>query len=121
VVTIAVPLMMVMFARIESYYAEVAHELHLGKTPPRPHKRESIVIVPTSTVNTLTERVLSAAQRRRLGDSEDRRVRVGSMRDPERIQAPKELLGSQRRLWHRQCTMRPAIRESKPCKAGLPD
>jgi hypothetical protein len=50
-----------MFARIESYYAEVAHELHLGKTPPRPHKRESIVIVPTSTVNTLTERVLSAA------------------------------------------------------------
>jgi amino acid transporter len=61
VVTIAVPLMMVMFARIESYYAEVAHELHLGKTPPRPHKRESIVIVPTSTVNTLTERVLSAA------------------------------------------------------------
>jgi amino acid transporter len=61
VVTIAIPLMMVMFARIESYYAEVARELHLGKTPPRPHKRESIVIVPTSTVSTLTERVLSAA------------------------------------------------------------
>jgi hypothetical protein len=60
-VTIAIPLMMVMFARIESYYAEVARELHLGKTPPRPHKRESIVIVPTSTVSTLTERVLSAA------------------------------------------------------------
>jgi amino acid transporter len=60
-VTIAIPLMMVMFARIESYYAEVARELHLGKTPPRPHKRPSIVIVPTSTVSTLTERVLSAA------------------------------------------------------------
>src|ERR1700730_19420710 len=61
VVTIAIPLMMVMFARIESYYAQVARELHLGRTPPRPHKRESIVIVPTSTVNMLTEHVLSAA------------------------------------------------------------
>jgi hypothetical protein len=61
VVTIAIPLMMVLFARIESYYAEVARELHLGKTPPRPHKRDSIVIVPTSTVNMLTEHVLSTA------------------------------------------------------------
>jgi amino acid transporter len=61
VVIITVPLLMVMFARIESYYAEVARELRMGKTPPRPHKRESIVIVPTSTVSLLTERALSAA------------------------------------------------------------
>src|SRR5262249_40296640 len=33
----------------------------LGKTPPRPHRTESIVIVPTSTVNRLTERALTAA------------------------------------------------------------
>jgi hypothetical protein len=61
VVVITIPLLMVMFARIEGYYAEVARELRLGKTPPRPHKMDSVIIVPTSTVNLLTERVLSAA------------------------------------------------------------
>jgi amino acid transporter len=60
-VTIAIPLLMVGFWRTEGYYTQVALELKLGKTPPHPHKRESIVIVPTSTVNLLTERVLSAA------------------------------------------------------------
>ena len=61
VVVVTVPLLMVTFARIESYYAEVARELQLGKLPPRPRKRDSVVIVPTSTVNLLTERVISAA------------------------------------------------------------
>jgi amino acid transporter len=61
VVVIAVPLLMLLFSRIERYYSEVAHELKLGKTPPHPCKRESIVIVPTSTVNLLTERAISAA------------------------------------------------------------
>ncbi|MDQ6775175.1 MAG: APC family permease [Actinomycetota bacterium] len=61
VVAITIPLLMIMFSRIESYYAEVARELRLGKTPPRPRRRESIVVVPTSTVSLATERVLSAA------------------------------------------------------------
>ncbi len=61
VVVIAVPALMFMFSRIEGYYGQVAHDLKLGKTPPRPLKRESIVIVPTSTVNLLTEHALSAA------------------------------------------------------------
>jgi amino acid transporter len=61
VVVIAIPLMMIMFARIEGYYGVVASELKLGKTPPPPHKRESVVIVPTSTVNLMTERAISAA------------------------------------------------------------
>jgi hypothetical protein len=61
VVVLAVPLLMVMFSRIESYYAEVAGELRLGHLPPRPHKRDSVVIVPTSTVTLLTEEVISAA------------------------------------------------------------
>ena len=39
----------------------MARELKLGRTPPQPRKRESIVIVPTSTVNLLTERAVSAA------------------------------------------------------------
>jgi amino acid transporter len=61
VVVITIPALMVLFTRIESYYAQAARELKLGKTPPHPSKRESIVIVPTSTVSLLTEQALSAA------------------------------------------------------------
>ncbi len=61
VVVIAVPAMMWLFSHTESYYREVGRELKLGRTPPLPCKQESIVIVPTSTVNLLTERALSAA------------------------------------------------------------
>jgi hypothetical protein len=60
-VVIAIPLMMLMFHRTELYYQEVGRELKLGLTPPRPRRRPSLVIVPTSTVNLLTERALSAA------------------------------------------------------------
>jgi amino acid transporter len=61
VVTLAVPLLMLLFSRTESYYAQIASELRLGKTPGIPRRHESVVIVPTSTVNLLTERALSAA------------------------------------------------------------
>ncbi|HUZ98569.1 MAG TPA: APC family permease [Gaiellaceae bacterium] len=61
VVVVAVPILMWLFAHTETYYEEVADELQLGRTPPRPRKGKSLVIVPTSTVNLLTERVLSAA------------------------------------------------------------
>jgi amino acid transporter len=61
VVAVAVPAMMVLFSRIEGYYAEAARELKLGKTPPLPRKRQSIVVVPASTVNLLTELAVSAA------------------------------------------------------------
>ena len=61
VVVVVVPLLMLLFASTESYYADVATELQLGRNPPHPKKRDSVVIVPTSTVNLLTERALSAA------------------------------------------------------------
>jgi hypothetical protein len=61
VVALTIPLLMVLFARIEGYYARVASELRLGRTPPPPHRRDSIVIVPTSTVNLLTAQAVSAA------------------------------------------------------------
>ena len=48
-VVIAVPAMMLLFHRTEAYYAEVGRELKLGRTPPQPSQRDSIVIVPTST------------------------------------------------------------------------
>ena len=60
-VVLAIPLLMLLFHRTELYYAEVGHELELGMTPPRPHRRHSVVIVPTSTVNLLTEKALSSA------------------------------------------------------------
>jgi amino acid transporter len=61
VVVVAIPALMALFNVTERYYAEVAHELKLGKTPPRPRRRESVVIVPTSTVNLLTQKAVSAA------------------------------------------------------------
>ncbi len=48
VVTIAIPLLMYLFAHTETYYKGVARELKLGRTPGRPCKRESIVVIPTS-------------------------------------------------------------------------
>jgi amino acid transporter len=61
VVTLVVPLLMFLFSHTETYYKEVAQELKLGLTPPHPRKRESIVVVPCSTVNLLTQRAVSAA------------------------------------------------------------
>jgi amino acid transporter len=61
VVVVTIPLLILLFSRIESYYDEVGKELKLGRTPPQPSRMESIVIVPTSTVNLLTEKALSAA------------------------------------------------------------
>jgi len=60
-VVLAIPLLMLLFHRTELYYAELGRELKLGMTPPRPHRHESVVIVPTSTVSLLTEKALSAA------------------------------------------------------------
>jgi amino acid transporter len=67
VVVVAVPALIWLFSHTESYYAEVGRELKLGRTPPPPHKHESVVIVPTSTVNLLTEKAISAAMS--LGDT----------------------------------------------------
>jgi amino acid transporter len=61
VVVIAVPLLIWLFSHTESYYAEVAEELQLGVLPQLPRRRPSVVIVPTTTVNLLSERALTAA------------------------------------------------------------
>jgi amino acid transporter len=61
VLVIAVPALMLFFHRIERYYAFVGRQLKVGLTPPRPVRHDSIVIVPTTTVNVLTEKALSAA------------------------------------------------------------
>ena len=61
IVVLTVPLLILLFSRTEGYYRRVARELKLGRTPPRPRKRDSIVLIPSSTVNLLTERAVSAA------------------------------------------------------------
>jgi len=61
VVVLVVPMLMFLFWRTEVYYDEVARELRLGQTPPAPHARGSIVIVPTTTISLLTELALSTA------------------------------------------------------------
>ena len=60
-IVVAIPFLIALFHRTEIYYEAVGRELKLGMTPPRPHRRDSVVIVPTSTVNLLTEKALSAA------------------------------------------------------------
>jgi hypothetical protein len=47
-------------------------------------------------------------------------MRIGSVRDPERIEAGKQLLGGQRRRGPRRRTMRSQQRERKPRKASHP-
>ncbi len=61
VIVIVIPLLMLLFWRIESYYAEVAAELQLGTKPKLPRAHKSLVIVPTTTVTLLSELALSAA------------------------------------------------------------
>jgi amino acid transporter len=61
VVTIAIPLLIVMFARTEGYYKEVGGELRLGEDVPHPRRRASIVIVPISKIDLLTAQAVSAA------------------------------------------------------------
>jgi hypothetical protein len=84
VVTIAIPLLMILFARTEGYYARVASELRLGRTPKLPRRRESIVIVPTTTVSLLTERALSAALS--LGETVVAVTVAGDRQESERIE-----------------------------------
>jgi Amino acid permease len=61
VVVLAVPALMLLFARIQSYYQAVGLELELGRIPDRPRSANSLVIVPVSDISKLTEHALHAA------------------------------------------------------------
>ena len=61
VVVLTIPALMLLFHRIETYYDEVATELELGRTPSCPTRSRSLVVVPVTSVNRLTERALCAA------------------------------------------------------------
>jgi amino acid transporter len=60
-VVIAVPGLMLLFARVQSYYRVVGTELGLGSVPGRPHSTKSLVIVPVGEISRVTEYALNAA------------------------------------------------------------
>ncbi|MFJ9679006.1 APC family permease [Streptomyces sp. NPDC101194] len=61
VVVVTVPLLMLLFARVERYYTAVGEELGLGEIPPSPRPAESLVIVPVGEVSKLAQHALTAA------------------------------------------------------------
>ncbi len=61
VVVVAVPAFIVLFVRIDSYYRRVARALGYGEVPPRPEKRDVVVLVPLHEVDRLAAHALSAA------------------------------------------------------------
>ncbi|MFF2998876.1 APC family permease [Streptomyces sp. NPDC057950] len=61
VVVLTIPLLMLLFSRIQRYYTEVGRELGLGETPPPLSVADSLVIVPVSQVSRLTRHGLQAA------------------------------------------------------------
>jgi amino acid transporter len=62
VVVIAVPLLMVLFTRIERYYAAVAAGVLRGQVPATPTATSSLVIVPLGEVDAVAERAITAAK-----------------------------------------------------------
>ena len=94
VVTIVISLLIVMFARTEGYYGEVAWELELGKSPAHPKKRASVVIVPVSVVDVLTDQAISAALS--LGEKVAALYVAGDDKDRCKIQAAWQRWGPRR-------------------------
>jgi len=83
VITFVIPLLIFLFWHTETYYAKVASELQLGETPGLPRRQKSTVIVPTSTINLLTEQALSVALS--LGESVIAVAVAGDEDESERI------------------------------------
>ncbi|MEV6028124.1 APC family permease [Streptomyces sp. NPDC052036] len=86
VVVIAVPLMMLLFARIQRYYTAVGEELGLGRIPGPPDRRTaSLVIVPLGDVSRLARHAIGAALA--LGDEV---IAVAVQADPDKARALRE-------------------------------
>lgn len=61
VVAVAVPLLILLFVRVHSYYRSVAAELRLGTVPAKPRRGRTIVVVPFTDISRLTREALSQA------------------------------------------------------------
>ncbi|MHB1853708.1 MAG: APC family permease [Acidimicrobiales bacterium] len=61
VVVVVLPLLILLFVRINHYYTGVARELRRGRTPPKPRRATSIVVVPFTDISKLTREAISQA------------------------------------------------------------
>ncbi|MGW5665251.1 APC family permease [Streptomyces sp. NPDC003758] len=68
-VVVTLPLLMLLFARIQRYYTKASTKLALGRTPMPPTRSPSLVIVPLGQVDAVAERAVAAALS--LGDTVD--------------------------------------------------
>ncbi|MGW3661812.1 APC family permease [Streptomyces sp. NPDC005141] len=62
VVVVAIPLLMLLFSRVQRYYTAVGRELGLGEVPPPVGLTDSLVIVPVGEVSKVTQLALTAAR-----------------------------------------------------------
>jgi amino acid transporter len=60
-VVVVVPLLVLMFNRINVTYRRIGAVLRLGETPPPPRRLASLVVVPVNGISRLTEEGISAA------------------------------------------------------------
>jgi amino acid transporter len=61
VVVVAIPLIIVLFDRIERYYTFAGRVLGVGDIPPPPERKRTLVVVPVTNVSRLTGHALSEA------------------------------------------------------------
>jgi amino acid transporter len=61
VVVIAVPAFVFLFTRVHAYYDRAGEELGVGRIPPKPAGKETLVIVPVTSVSRLARHALSEA------------------------------------------------------------
>ncbi len=61
VVVVAIPLLILLFNRIEAYYSRSAQELGVGTTQPPLHRKRTIVLVPVTSVSRMTHHALTEA------------------------------------------------------------
>ena len=94
-VVIVIPLLVLMFDRINRTYDRIGQELELGKQPPPPHKIDSLVVVPVAGLSRLTAEAISAA----LSIGDEVRAITVCFADPEDEQADVEFRDSWE-AWH---------------------
>jgi len=61
VIAIVIPLLVVLFRRTHRLYARIGDVLQIGKIPPPPVKRSSLVVVPVNSMSQLTAEAIAAA------------------------------------------------------------
>ena len=60
-VVIVVPLVVLMLSRVHTIYERSGGALRIGELPPRPHRRNSLVVVPVGTMSRLVREGISVA------------------------------------------------------------